>query len=101
MTVNELVDLIIRLGAAVGALTGIVYALRVVIVKPLKSFYTKELQQVKSDSAKVLRQVAPVNGPTLNQRLEQMEFRMSALDQRMTDHILTHQSSQTTTERNL
>lgn len=68
MTVKDVGDLIIWVAAVIVALGAI---LRYVVVKPLRHSLTDELSPVVS-------------------RLEKVEQGQAGLDQRMSDHIMTH-----------
>lgn len=74
MTVNEVSDLIVGLGAVAGALMLIGALLWRVVVKPLRKSLSEELQPVVS-------------------RLEKVEIGQRSLDTRMSDHIATHSST--------
>lgn len=74
MTVNEVSDLIVGLGAVAGALMLIGALLWRVVVKPLRKSLSEELQPVVS-------------------RLEKVEIGQRSLDTRMSDHIATHSAT--------
>ncbi len=73
MTVNQVSDFVIGLGAVAGALMVIGALLWRVVVKPLRKSLTEELQPVVS-------------------RLEKVEQSQKALNTRMNDHIMTHRT---------
>ncbi len=73
MTVKDLSDLVIGLGAVAGALMVIGALLWRVVVKPLRKSLTEELQPVVS-------------------RVEKVEQSQKALNTRMDDHIMTHRA---------
>jgi hypothetical protein len=73
MTVNQVSDFVVGLGAVAAALIAIGALLWRVVVKPLRKSLTEELQPVVS-------------------RLETVEHAQAALNTRMNDHILTHRA---------
>ena len=73
MTVKDLSDLVIGLGAVAAALIAIGALLWRVVVKPLRKSLTEELQPVVS-------------------RVERVEQSQAALNTRMNDHIMTHRA---------
>jgi F0F1-type ATP synthase membrane subunit b/b' len=73
VTVKDLSDLVIGLGAVAGALMVIGALLWRVVVKPLRKSLTEELQPVVS-------------------RVEKVEQSQKALNTRMDDHIMTHRA---------
>lgn len=92
MTVSELGELIIWVGAVLGALLVMGAFLRMAVVNPLKRNTNAELETVKKDISKVLREVAPETGPSMGERVRVVEIGVASLDQRMSDHLLTHSS---------
>lgn len=73
MTVKDLSDFVVGIGAVAGALMLIGALLWRVVVKPLRKSLSEELQPVVS-------------------RLEKVEQSQSALNTRMNDHIMTHRA---------
>jgi F0F1-type ATP synthase membrane subunit b/b' len=73
MTINQVSDFVVGLGAVAAALIAIGALLWRVVVKPLRKSLTEELQPVVS-------------------RVEKVENAQKALDTRMNDHIMTHRT---------
>jgi hypothetical protein len=90
VTVQELGELLIWLGAIAGALLAIGTVLRLWVVNPLKRNTNVELQSVKANVAKVLAEIAPENGVRMGERLNGVELRLAAVETRVGDHITTH-----------
>lgn len=89
MTVKEAGELVIWLGLVAGALFSIGAFLRVAVVNPLKRNTNKELETVKANVARVLEEVAPQSGVRIGERMNSVDLRLMAVEQRLSDHIRT------------
>lgn len=74
MTIKTLGDIVIWVGAISGALFAIGMFLRAVLLRPMKSSLSAGTDEIKVS-------------------LDKVEIRLGALDQRMSDHIATHSST--------
>lgn len=90
MTVRALGELIIWAGAICTALFAIGMLLRVAVVNPLKRNTNAELETVKANVQKVLTEVAPESGVRMSERLYGVELRLGAVENRISDHVITH-----------
>lgn len=71
VTVSDLSDVVIRLGAVAGALYAIWALLRLAVVIPIRKSINAEVEPV-------------------TEQLKEVEQKMTNLDVRMSDHIATH-----------
>jgi len=89
VTVRELGDFFIWLGLVVGSIATIAGILRIFVVNPLKRSAMKELDTLKQSTATILAEVAPENGIRMGERLNALDMRLIAVEQRVSDHVLT------------
>lgn len=71
MTVKALGDIVIWIGAIAGALLGIGMFLRAVLLRPMKASLSAETNGIKES-------------------LDKVELRLHGVEQRVSDHIITH-----------
>lgn len=76
MTVGALGDIVIWAGAIAGALLAIGVFLRAVLLRPMKASLSAETDGIKTS-------------------LDKVELRLGGVEQRMSDHIVTHSNTVT------
>lgn len=97
MTVRDVGDIILYLGAVATALVAIGALLRWVIVRPLKSWITEQISPVKQSTAavqetadKVHAEVSPDHGRSLKDHVVRTEAKVDTLTKRFDDHLINH-----------
>lgn len=97
MTIKDLGDLVIYVGAVVAALSAIGYFVYRVGVRPFVRWLRAELGatrqalgETQETTQAVHAEVTPNHGSSMKDSVERIEVTVARLDQRLTDHITDH-----------
>lgn len=97
MTVRDVFDVVLYLGALATALAAIGVVGRWVIVRPLKKWIAEQIrpvrqttQAVQETADKVHAEVTPDHGGSLKDVVTRTELKVDVLTQRFDDHLLNH-----------
>ena len=91
MTLKDLGDVIVAVGAVCGALLLIAAVVRFVVLRPLKTWITKDLApKILEPLHAVKAEVTENEGRSLKDAVVRIESRQATLTSRFDDHITLH-----------
>lgn len=104
MTIRDVGDVILYLGAIATALVAIGALLRWAVVRPIKKWITEQIspvrqttaavqkntQAVKETADRVHAEVTPNHGGSLKDVVTRTELKVDVLTQRFDDHLINH-----------
>lgn len=90
MTIKDLSDFVIYLGAFAAALSAIGYLLYRVAWRPFVRTLKAELGATRETAEAVHAEMSPNHGTSLRDAVDRAEVKLDSLDARLTDHIRDH-----------
>lgn len=90
MTIKNLGDLLIYLGAVAAAISAIGYLAYRVIWRPFVRTLKAELGATRQTAEAVHAEVSPNHGSSMKDAVTRTEQKVDQLDRRFTDHLINH-----------